>query len=107
MLPLFCPRVDYLKQIFVRRMDHNCSPLFVDSRGNAAVFLSPPKPVNGRLTTNPIISCLLFDVLNLFADLLDVGLQIDRNVRNDQVIGLGEDRVRLAVHLLAAVTEQL
>src|SRR5690606_34262154 len=51
------------------------------------------------------LSVALLNVLHLLAELLDDGLQVQADTGQLQVAGLGADRVRLAVQLLAEEVE--
>src|SRR3989304_4297137 len=59
-----------------------------------------PAPEGPETMIRLPLRAMSFNVLNLFAQLFDIGLDRNRMARDLYVAGLGKNRVRFALHLL-------
>ena len=88
----------------LRRVDQN---LLLFSPGDHTLCRCRMLTILSVLTIlpNPIfinfaIKSFLFDILDLFPDFFDIRFQVDPGIRDFQIICLGKNRIRFAVHLL-------
>src|SRR5262249_5563983 len=92
------------RRVFQNRLFGFCSPTSMITGGSMFIFIRPATPVARE--RDPTGSKLSFHILDLFADLFQLGLAVDDNAGDLSVVCFCAKRIQFPANLLADELER-